>query len=705
MPQPRHRFGLFASALLLAASPWFAPRQARADEGMWLLNAPPTAAVRRTHGHEITPPWLMAMQRSAVDFAGGSGSLVSADGLVMTNHHVGSDAIGKLSTPQRDLLTSGFYARTRAEELPCAGVELKVLWEIRDVTDRVTNAAKAAADSAAAGAARRSEMAVIEQEAEKQTGLSCTVVTLYHGARFHLYLSKRFTDVRLVFAPEQQIAFFGGDADNFEYPRFNLDVAFFRIYENGQPLKPENFLKWSKAGSNEGDLGFVIGHPGSTRRLYTLDHLRFRRDTELPWTLRRLWRREIQLETFRGRSEAQALMAAEDYYNVANNRKRTTWQYEGLLNPAVWNAKAESERTVRSFLENNPALKEKWGGAWDAVANAQSEYRVFYRRWSMLNQDGNWGWSRLLTNARHVVRLAAEKPRPSPERLREYRDSNLDALLLSLYAEDPVHAALEIDRLASGLMTLAENLGADDELLKSLLAGKGPRERAAELVSGTKLASVEEVKRLVEGGAEAVNASKDPMIAFVRALDPEARRLRKQYEDTVEAVERENYAKIASAWFELMGDKMYPDATGTLRLSYGRVQGYTDSTPVEQGGEGVVPSFTTISGLFERAEARKQQPPFDLPESWTKARAALDPSMPFNFVINADIIGGNSGSPVVNKAGEVIGLIFDSNLHHLVSDFVFEPRTGRAVSVDSRAIVEALRKVYDAGALADELTK
>lgn len=702
MTHPRK--SVLFGALALAHLALFA-RPALGDEGMWLLNVPPVEQVKRAYGVDLTASWLTEMQRSAVNFDGASGSLVTGDGLVMTNHHVGSDAIAKLSTPERDILRDGFYAATRDQELKCADLELKVLWEIRDVTDRVIGAGKAGEGSAAAGSARRAEMAQIEQEVGKATGLSCEVVTLYHGARYHLYCSKRHTDVRLVFAPEQQIAFFGGDTDNFEYPRYNLDVAFFRIYENGVPLKPANHLKWSKGGSSEGELAFVFGHPGATRRLYTMDHLRFRRDTELPWILRRLWRREVQLEVFRGRSEAQSLMAAEDYFGVANSRKRTTSQYEGLLNPSIWNAKAEDERKVRAFLENNPSLKAKWGGAWDDIAKAQSEFRVFFRRWSMLNQDSSWGWSKLLSNARHVLRLADELPKPSAGRLREYRDSNLEALYHSLYSPAPVYPALEVDRLAGGLMFLAENLGAEDDLVKALLAGKSPRDRAAELVSGSVLADPSSVRAMVEGGPAAVHASKDPMLDFVRILDPEARRLRKQYEDTVEAVERESYAKVAGAWFDLMGDRLYPDATGTLRMTFGKVAGYTDPTPREQGGEGAVPAFTTLDGLYERAESRKMQPPFDLPGSWVKHRAALDPKTAFNFIVMADIIGGNSGSPVVNAKGEVTGLIFDSNLHHLVSDFTYEPEMGRAVAVDSRAIVEALRKVYGAGALADELEK
>lgn len=676
-----------------------------ADEGMWLPNAAPVKQIKKAYGVDVDAAWLLKMQRSAVRFDGASGSFVSSSGLVMTNHHVGSDAIAKLSSPERDILTNGFYARTRDQELKCPDMELSVLWDVKDVTARVSGAAKEGMSPGDAGAARRGEMARIEKEAEEGTDLSAEVVTLYHGARYHLYLYKRFTDVRLVFCPEQQAAFFGGDNDNFEYPRFNYDVTFFRVYENGQPYKPENYLAWSAAGSKENELAFVFGHPGSTRRLYTIDHLKFRRDVEMPWMLRRVWRREIQLGIFRTRNEAQSLMAAEDFFGVANGRKRSTWQYAGLLDPELWNSKVEAERRVLASLEANPSGKAKWADGWDAISKAQADYRVFFRRWALLNQDSSWGWSRLLTTARHISRLADELPRPSDQRLREYRDSNLDKLYLDLYSPAPIHDALEIDRLASGLEFMAENLGADDPLVKSLFGGKSPRDRATELVLTTKLKGIDERKRLVDGGIKAVNDARDPMLDFIRIMDPEARRLRKDYEDKVEAVERSAYAKVAGAWFDLMGDDMYPDATGTLRITFGAVKGYTDTTPKELGGEGVVPAFTPIGGMFERAEKRKFTPPFDLPERWSKGKAALKLDTPFNFVLTADIIGGNSGSPVVNRAGEVTGLIFDSNIHHLVSDFVYEPKKGRAVAVDSRGIVEVLRKLYDAGALADELGK
>lgn len=683
-----------AAAALIPLSLCAAP--ALADEGMWLLTNPPNAALQSRYGFAPDAAWLEHMQKSCVRFStGGSGSLVSPDGLVMTNHHVGSDMLAKLSTPERDLLVTGFHARTHEQELKCPDLELNVLWEVRDVTDRVKGAATPGMSAAEAFAARRRMMSTIEKEAGDETGLLCQVVTLYQGGRYHLYCYKRYTDVRLVFAPEQDIAFFGGDTDNFEYPRFCLDVTFFRIYEDGRPLKPGHFLRWSPAGSREGELAVVLGHPGTTQRLNTVDHLAFLRDTHLPALLNRSWRREVQLQTFCARSAEHRRIGKEDLFGVANGRKANTGALAGLLDPQVMDAKRRAEESLRREVAASPRAAE-WGSAWDEVARAQQEYRAFYLRRTTIG-SASLGGSDLFGHAVRLVRMAAELPKPSSERLREYRDSELPNLELALYSPAPIHDTLEIDRLASGLSLWAETLGADDPTVRAALAGRSPRARAEELVRATTLRDAAARRALAEGGSEAIANSADPMIRLAASLDAEMRELRTRHEDRVEGPERAAYARIAEALFALRGESTYPDATFTLRMSFGPVRGY------EEEGR-AVPAYTTFAGLFERAAERAGQEGFALPERWQKAKGRLKLDTPYNFVCTADIIGGNSGSPVVNTKGEVIGLIFDGNIQSLVWRFAYDDALARAVSVDSRAIIEALRSVYEAEGLVREIT-
>ncbi len=678
---------LLLAGLLTAAAP--------ADEGMWLFNQPPRQQLRERHGFDATDAWMEHLQKSAVRFqTGGSGSFVSEDGLVMSNHHVGSDAIQKLSTPERDLIRQGFFARSRAEELPCPDLELNVLVGIEDVTARVNAAVPTSLAPEQAAPARRRVLAEIEQQSEQQTGLRSDVVTLFQGGAYHLYRYQRYTDVRLVFAPEEQAAFFGGDADNFEFPRYCLDVAFFRAYENGQPAKVKHFLRWSGAGATANELVFVAGHPGRTSRLLTVAELAAVRDRGVPAALERLNRMEVSLAAWASRSRENARQARDELFGVQNGRKARLGQLAGLQDPVFFGRLAESERAFRERLGTASGGVEALA-AFDRITSAQQVLAAQAERQRFL--EGAWGFhGELFDIARTLLRAGDERVKPAGERLREFRDSNRTSLELALFSPQPLHDGFEVVRLADSLSFLAVKLGATDPVVQSVLAGRSPRARAAELVAGTKVKDLAFRRQLYEGGAAAVRAAADPLIEVARLIDAEARQLRAVAE-AQEEIRQQAHAAIARARFALYGADSYPDATFTLRLAYGIVKGY-----VEDGVE--VPPFTDFAGLYQRSADQEARPPFDIPERWLKRKGRLDLATPFNFVSTADIIGGNSGSPVVNRAGELVGLIFDGNLASLVLDYAFDEVTARAVSVDSRAILAALRGVYDAKPLVEELT-
>jgi hypothetical protein len=665
-----------------------------ADEGMWLYNQPPRQILRERHQFDATDEWLDHLQKSSVRFnSGGSGSFVSEDGLLISNHHVGADALQKLSTQEKNYLHDGFYARTPAQEIKCLDLELNVLQAIEDVTARINAAVPKAAEAATAFAARRQIIAEIEKESLDRTGLRSDVVTLWQGGAYHLYRFKRYTDVRLVFAPEQQIAFFGGDPDNFEFPRHDLDICFFRAYENDRPVKVKDFLRFSPTGARDGELIFVSGHPGRTGRLLTVAELENLRDQALPFHLGNLKRVEVLLGNWSARSEENGRRAQDEFLGVQNSRKALDGMLAGLLDPDFLAVKVKAEADFRSQLAGRPDLADALT-AYDKITLATRTLAAQAVRSGLLSGGQAFNCDSFGI-ARTLLRAGDERPKPNGERLREFSVSGRPSLELDLFSEKPIHPDLEILTLADSLTFLAGQLGADDPLVQKILDGKSPRDRAAGLINGTKVREVAFRKKLYEGGAGAVSAANDPMIALARLVDADARALRKVSEDQGET-KQQAHAALSRARNALLGTTGYPDATFTLRLAFGVVKGY------EEEGKSV-PSMTTLAGLYERAQDMKLQPPFDLPVSWTKRKARLDLKTPYNFVSTADIIGGNSGSPVVNRAGEFVGIIFDGNLQSLPWDYAFTEKQGRATSVHSAAILEALNQVYGTKELAREL--
>ena len=678
-----------AAVLLMFSTPMI-----DADEGMWLFNDPPRKILKERYGFEPTDQWMEHIQKSSVRFnSGGSGSFISEEGLVMSNHHVGADSIQKLGTAEKNYLRDGFIAKTREEELRCHDLELNVLMSIEDVTERVKGAVKADLSADEAFAARRAVMAEIEKESTDKTGMRSDVVTLFQGGKYHLYRFKKYTDVRLVFAPEQQIAFYGGDPDNFEYPRYCLDFCFFRVYEDGKPAKIEHYLKWNDKGPAENELVFVSGHPGATSRLLTMEELEYKRDYQFPNTMELLNRMEVALSVYSSESQENARRAKDLLFGVQNSRKARGGGLAGLLDPQLMNKKRGEEERVKAALKasgkHQAALE-----AYEKIASAQKIIRDKAIRFNFL--EGGRGFnSRYFDIARTLVRAAEERGKPNGERLREFRESAKESLELELFSDEPLYEDFEQVKLTDSLTYLVTKLGFSDATVQKIMAGKSPRDRAAELVNGTKVKSVEARKELYRASADSFKTSDDPMVKLVLLIDEESRALRKTIEAQDE-IKRQAYGEIAAAKFAIEGANTYPDATFTLRLAFGQAKGWE-----EEGKQ--IPYQTVFGGLYERAAAQNNQPPFDLPPKWVERKEKLDLNTPFNFVTTADIIGGNSGSPTINKNGEVVGLIFDGNIYSLVLDFAYTDVKARALSVHTRAITESLRKVYDAPELVAEL--
>jgi hypothetical protein len=663
-----------------------------ADEGMWTFDRPPVQTIQQRYGFAVTQAWLDHLRLSSVRFPDGSGSFVSPNGLVLTNHHVAREQLQKISTPQKNYLADGFYARTRGEEVKSVDAELNVLMSTEDITARVVAAAAKATSAQAALEARKAEIARIEKASAERTGLRSETVSLYQGAQYWLYRYKKYTDVRLVFAPEQQMAFFGGDPDNFTYPRHDLDFALFRVYENDAPIRSDHFLKWNAKGAAENELVFVTGHPGSTDRDDTVAELETERDVIYPANLQVVKRRIAALRQYASRGAEQARQANSRIFALENALKAYIGEYDGLLDAKVFAKKAADERALRDQIGRKPEWKAAYGSAWTDVQRAQETRRRQYKTERFAQLRG----SSLAPMGLLLVQYAAEVARPDAARLDGFHDAQLPSLKFQLASPAPVYPAIEEALLTDALQESLDELGPNDPFVKTVLAGRSPKDAAAALIGGTKLGDPVERKALMDGGEAAIARSTDPLVVLGRALDPLARAAQKALDRDVISVSSAAREKIGQARFAVYGTAAYPDATFTLRLSYGTASGY----PMNGTR---APYKTTLAGLYDRSASFDDKPPFKLAPRFVEKRGQVELSTPLNFVTTHDITGGNSGSPVVNRAGELVGLIFDGNIESLVGRFVYESEKNRAVAVHAGGIVHVLRVVYGAGPLADEL--
>ena len=670
----------------------FACTALRADEGYWLFTDPPTQAIAGKYHFTPDEAWLNHLRGAAIRIGGASGSFVSGDGLVITNRHVGEGQLHTLSTRTHDYEKNGFYAPTRSAELPCQGMEMLVLQNTRDVTAEVAAVVKPGATPEEAAAARKAVIASIEKESFEHTGLTSEVITLFGGARYDLYQYKKYPDVRLVFSPEGQTGFFGGDTDNFEFPRFDLDICLFRIYEHGQPLKSTDYLKWNSAGPAENQLVFVAGHPGYSQRMLAMTEIDYQRDVRVPIVTAELDRIEQALTEFSATSAEHAREAGEALASVANSRKASHGFLQGLRDPALFKSKADEEAKFRAWLAQHPEHKETLD-AYADIAKAVEADRTNFKSYQAYERFASH--SDLFNMARVLVRAAVERTKPNGQRLEAYRDSSLPSLEFRLFSGRPYYPDLEIFFIQDGLENLLRQFGENDPLVKCLLDGKSPKARAEELVHDTKIEDLAVRKKLYAGGENALRASTDPILQFAALMDTSARLARK-IDDEDDVMKSRAYAKIYQARMELKQAPPYPDATDTLRLAYGTVTGWTSD------GKSIKP-LTDFAGLYARSAEHGDKPPFNLTDKWVENKSKLDLTTPFNFVCTADILGGNSGSPVVNKDGEFVGIIFDGNEPSLSGRFAYDPAVNRAVAVDSAGIIAALKHVYHADALAAEL--
>ncbi len=690
-PMPSTRAGVFAALITIAS---LLPLAASADEGMWTIDNFPADTVAEKYGVEIDDDWLRAAQLATTRLENGcTGSFASPNGLILTNNHCVWSCIRNLSSDERNLSNEGFFAEKQQDELQCPGQQVSVLLDFDEVTDEVAEAV-GDQDDAEANAARKAALTRLESECEAAAdgALRCEAVSLYNGGQYFIYRYKRYEDVRLVFAPELDIGAFGGDPDNFNFPRWSFDMSFLRAYEDGEPAETPNYFAWRESGPAAGEAVFITGHPGSTERQLTMAQLKMLRDVVFPSWLIRYSELRGRLLAWQDTSEAAARAVQQRILGLENGIKVRRNELKALLNDEMMARKAAEERDLRAAVAADPELAARYGEAWTLIENAVEVQRNLHDEYLFIENSAGFN-SDLFDYARAIVRGTAEREKPNEERLRAYTDTALPGLEARLLAARPVDKAYDKLTLEFSLEKLREYLGPDSRYVKQVLGNTSPEDVAERLVDGSRLDDPDYRRLLWEGGVAAVRASDDPMIALALALDDDARALRKRYEDEVEAPITRGEEMIADARFRIYGTDTYPDATFTLRVTYGAVVGW------QERGEMIEP-FTYTERLFERATGER---PFLVPPSWRDAREELDPDTPFNFVATTDITGGNSGSPMIAPDGNLVGLAFDGNIHSIAGAYWFDPSMNRTVGVNSAIMLEALKKVYGAERLLEEL--
>jgi len=679
--------------LLLAAS------ALRSDEGMWTFDNVPVKRMQAKYGFTPDGAWLKRLQLATLRFPGGTGAFVSPEGLVITNHHVGRSAIAQVSTAKADLIKDGFTAAGREREIKVPGLELMLLVSQENVTAQVNAPVKAGMAEKEALKARQNALSQLRKAEEAKSGLTCEPVTLYQGGEYWIYRYKKFSDVRLVAAPEVQVASFGGDPDNYTYPRWNLDFSLFRVYENGQPYKPEAFLPFTATPLKAGDLTIISGHPGTTFRQQTLAQMSYARDLGIPYRLKSLEYQKRALQAFATTSDEARRIAADPIYGIENGFKRLSGQLLGLQKPENLQKVKEAEEALKAAVAKDPRLQARVGQSWAAIEKAVKRQQALLKESSLIDGRG----SALLGQALVLVRIFEEEAKPSEKRLPEFSEGSLKATRARLLNPRPTEKPLDRARFAAGLREAQQELGAEHPFVKAMLGGKSPEAVAQAALEGTQIQDLAFRKQLLDGGKAAVEACQDPLIQLARKLDPFSRAIRKQVEEEITGIFNEHGGRIAEARFQIQGKESYPDATFTLRLSFGPVATYATGSGTK------AQPFTTFMGLFDRHlgwggnAAAAEDGAWTLPQRWLDRKARLDLAVPFNFIYNCDTVGGNSGSPVVNAKGEFIGINFDSVFEGQGGYYVYDADTKRAVAVDARAILESLRKIMDGEHLVKEL--